>query len=157
MRLFNAENDGSQIELDTIAKLMERRLDVMIRTVRKRLVPGKHFSETVSSEPSNGRPKKVILLTANGVRQLVMVLRGDRAETLRGYFALAERMWRNDSQDMIVNRRAREDPVDSAEKLKRQPVPAWVKLGHCVYVLNVADRSGVLKHKIGRSTVTCRK
>ena len=50
-----------------------------------------------------------------------------------------------------MNRRAREDPDDSLEKLRRQPAPEWVQLGHCVYVLNVVDKSGVLKHKIGRS------
>jgi len=142
--------EGFTVTLDEVADLLKRRVDNVQARVFQRLQEGVDY--IVQQQLSTGgRPKKQVLLSPWGAKNLAILVEGERALALRSYFLLVEDVFHEEKVDAIRFRRTRESDEETMSKTKRQPVPPEIKVGHCVYVVRVTDESGRLKHKVGRS------
>ena len=150
-QLFSTEEDFV-LRLSTVASLLDRKIGNLKRTLTANFVEGRDYIIDHVASGNAGRPSEDLRLAVGAFKRLVMMLRGPKADALRGYFAMVEEAYREGRMDQIAHRRSQDSEEATQEKMKLSlRGAAKFPVGHCVYVVRVVQEDGVVKHKVGRS------
>jgi phage anti-repressor protein len=143
-------NNDFTIKLVDVAQWLDMMEWNLRKTLIRTYVNGRDY-RIIRRKITGGRPREDIYLTTDTVQRLLLQSRSRNAEQVRTYFITMESMYREFMMHKIQDRSKLEDETVRSKKiLVLKPFPKQFPVGHCVYVIQVANGSNI-RYKIGRT------